>query len=81
MSCLRKPVVHVKRICDFLERIMDLDAMTAAVDPALYRNRRVDSGGEVRHASNEGIESRRTRKHEGREVSSDLGASLVFVGR
>ena len=40
---IAETILHVKRISDFLERIMDVDAMAAAVDPALYRNRRVDS--------------------------------------
>ncbi len=40
---LEEPIAHAQRISDFLERIMDVEAMAAAVDPALYRNRRVDS--------------------------------------
>lgn len=40
---LAEPIAHAKRISDFLERVIDIDAMAAAVDPALYRNRRVDS--------------------------------------
>jgi Sulfotransferase domain len=39
---LEDPVAQAKRVCQFLERILDLDAMVAAVDPSLYRNRRVD---------------------------------------
>jgi LPS sulfotransferase NodH len=40
---LGEPIAHAQRVCEFLERIMDVDAMAAAVDPSLYRNRRVDS--------------------------------------
>ncbi|HEV2969318.1 MAG TPA: sulfotransferase [Pirellulales bacterium] len=40
---LEDPVAQAERVCHFFERIMDLDAMVAAVDPSLYRNRRVDS--------------------------------------
>jgi hypothetical protein len=40
---LADPIAHSQRICEFLERIMDVDAMAAAVDPSLYRNRRADS--------------------------------------
>jgi len=39
---LEDPVVQAQRVCQFLDRIMDLDAMTGAVDPSLYRNRRAD---------------------------------------
>jgi hypothetical protein len=39
---LEDPVAQAKRVCQFLERTMDVDAMVAAVDPSLYRNRRVD---------------------------------------
>jgi hypothetical protein len=39
---LKDPVAQAERVCQFLERIMDVDAMVAAVDPSLYRNRRVD---------------------------------------
>lgn len=39
---LEDPVAQAQRVCEFLERIMDLDAMTAAVDPSLYRNRKAD---------------------------------------
>ena len=42
-SLLEEPVAHAQRICEFLDRIMDVDAMIAAVDPQLYRNRQADS--------------------------------------
>jgi hypothetical protein len=35
-------VAQAQRVCQFLDRIMDLDAMTGAVDPSLYRNRKAD---------------------------------------
>jgi hypothetical protein len=41
-SLVEEPVAQARRVCEFLERIMDLDAMVSAVDPALYRNRRAD---------------------------------------
>jgi hypothetical protein len=41
-ALVEEPVLEAQRVCEFLERIMDLDAMVSAVDPALYRNRRED---------------------------------------
>ena len=41
-ALVEEPVAQAQRVCEFLERIMDLDAMVSAVDPALYRNRRVN---------------------------------------
>jgi hypothetical protein len=41
-ALIEEPVAQAQRVCEFLERIMDLDAMVSAVDPALYRNRRAD---------------------------------------
>jgi hypothetical protein len=41
-ALVEEPVAQARRVCEFLERIMDLDAMVSAVDPALYRNRRAD---------------------------------------
>jgi hypothetical protein len=41
-SLVEEPVAQARRVCESLERIMDLDAMVSAVDPALYRNRRAD---------------------------------------
>jgi hypothetical protein len=39
---IEEPVAHAQRVCEFLNRTMDLDAMISAVDPGLYRNRRTD---------------------------------------
>jgi Sulfotransferase domain len=41
-ALVEEPVAQARHVCEFLERIMDLDAMVSAVDPALYRNRRAD---------------------------------------
>jgi hypothetical protein len=40
---LAEPLSEAQRVCEFLERIMDLDAMVSAVDSTLYRNRRADA--------------------------------------
>ncbi len=39
---LEEPVAQARRVCQFLDRIMDLEAMIGAVDPSLYRNRKAD---------------------------------------
>jgi hypothetical protein len=41
---INNPLDQAVRICEFLERILDIDAMIAAVDPTLYRNRGMSSG-------------------------------------
>jgi hypothetical protein len=42
-TLVEAPEAQARRICDFLERPLDIQAMASAVDPNLYRNRRVDS--------------------------------------
>lgn len=37
-SVLREPAVEARRLCEFLARNLEVNAMARAVDPALYRN-------------------------------------------
>jgi hypothetical protein len=42
-TLIEAPDAQARRVCDFLGRDLDLEAMASAVDPNLYRNRRMDS--------------------------------------
>jgi hypothetical protein len=42
-ALVEAPDAQARRVCDFLNRNLDLAAMVSAVDPNLYRNRRVDA--------------------------------------
>ncbi len=42
-TLVEAPDIQAQRVCEFLERTLDTEAMASAVDPNLYRNRRVDS--------------------------------------
>jgi hypothetical protein len=38
-NVLRQPAAEAQRLCEFLERKLDVGSMARAVDPALYRNK------------------------------------------
>ena len=39
-NLIERPSIEARRLADFLHRPLDIERMTAAVDPRLYRNRR-----------------------------------------